>query len=82
MTAEERALLLAMATVVAGDPSGGDFQSIADALAVMNKLASQQDIILVAGLANTQTALGNHTANHPGGTEVAEHQHYPGSVVD
>jgi hypothetical protein len=82
MTAEERALLLAMATVVAGDPSGGDFQSIADALAVMNSLASQQDIILVAGLANTQTALNGHVTNHPGGTEVSEHEHYPGGVVD
>jgi glycosyltransferase A (GT-A) superfamily protein (DUF2064 family) len=82
MTGEERALLLALSTVVAGNPSGADFQSVADALAVMNNLASTQDLILLTSLQRTQAALSDHVVSHPGGTDVGEHIHQPGGVVD
>lgn len=57
MTDGERELLLKVATVLAGRPSGEDFQSVDDALGVLRPLAAN-DILTLLGLGNTQEALG------------------------
>jgi len=59
MTAEERELLLKIATVLFGDRSGADFTSVEQALMKARQLAIQ-DIIVLQGLAETQAKLVNH----------------------
>jgi hypothetical protein len=47
MTDDERRLILTIATVVAGRPTGQDFATVADALAVLAPLAADDDILLL-----------------------------------
>jgi hypothetical protein len=60
MTPDERELLLRIATVVAGDRSGMDYQTVEQALATFRRLTAQ-DTIILQGLAETQAALARHT---------------------
>lgn len=60
MTAEERELLLKLATVVCGPPTGADFGSVGEALAAVRQLALQ-DQVLFLGLAQFQNGFAQHT---------------------
>lgn len=58
MTDDERALLLYLASLLAGDPSGREFPSVGDALNVLQHLENPGDVRLLEGLRVTQTRLG------------------------
>lgn len=60
MTPEERELLLRIATILFGSPTGADFQSVAEALIAARQLTGS-DTIVLQGLAETQRHLITHT---------------------
>lgn len=60
MTPDERELLLRIATVLFGSPTGLDYQSVGEALAEARRLTAQ-DAIVLQGLAETQRQLITHT---------------------
>lgn len=91
MTDDERALLLGVATVLAGNPTGADYASVSEALAAIRPLL-KEDILIRLGLGRTQAdvdalraevatqrqALAGHAtpANHPAaGETVPPHPH-------
>lgn len=65
MTPEERELLLRIATVLFGSPTGLDYQSVPEALAEARRLTAQDSIVL-QGLAETQRWLAQHTHDASG----------------
>lgn len=74
MTADERALLLKMASVAAGNLDGSEFPDVASALARFTEL-EDGDTRILAGLAATQAQLGTHF--HEGFGE-GYHPEFPG----
>jgi hypothetical protein len=60
MTPDEKELLLRVATVLFGSPTGLDYQSVGEALAEARRLTAQ-DTIVLQGLAETQRWLAQHT---------------------
>lgn len=65
MTPEERELLLRLATVVFGPPTGADYQTVGEALIEARRLTAQ-DSVLLLGLAETQRWLAQHTHDASG----------------
>lgn len=69
MTPQERELLLAIATILAGPATGANFGTVDEALAALRPLVLGDSIVML-GLARTQEALRNHT-HGPDGRAIA-----------
>lgn len=69
MQENERKLMLAMATVLAGKSTGVDFKSTDEALAVMQSMADD-DAIVMLGLGETQRVLIGHSHDKKTGDVV------------
>lgn len=69
MHKNERDLMLAMATVLAGSSSGANFKSVDEALTVMQGLANDDAIVLL-GLGETQRVLIGHSHDRKTGDVV------------